>query len=164
MSGRECGAASVTSPAERVDSSTREVLWKGRRDCGFAAKEQQRKSALACSVHFGEEEGWACWESLPALDSLGQQLWREGEGSGLGAGGVPACATTAARDGMPEHAKTRRLTDHASSETIRSTPVDRLLVIAAESLLPGSASRCDCHHIAPNFFLAASRGASRRRN
>jgi hypothetical protein len=155
MSGRECEKGSGASAADRVGSLTRDEFWNGTRDWGFAASEQQLKSMLACRAHFDEDEGWAGRESLPSLDSLGQQLWREGEGSGLGAGRVPACATTAARDGMPEHARTRRLTDHARSETIRITPVDRLLVITGDSLCLGRVSRCDWHHMAASFSRAS---------
>ena len=150
------GGWSEAISVEKFGSCMREELWNGRRDCGFAAGEQQLESMLARRAHLGGEERWAGRESLDSLGSLGQQLWREGEGSGLGAGEAPAGATTAARDGMPEHAKTRRLTDHASSETIRNTPVDRLLVITANSLRLGPASRCDWHHIGRKFFAAIS--------
>ena len=155
VSGRECEKGSGASAADRVSSLTRDEFWNRKRDWGLPAREQQLKSILACCAHFDEGAGWAGRESLPSLGSLGQQLWREGEGSGLGAGGVPACATTAARDGMPEHARTRRLTDHARSETIRITPVDRLLVIAGESLRLGRVSRSDWHHMAASFSRAS---------
>lgn len=143
---------SGTISTERFDSGMCEDFWNGSGGWGFAAIEQQLRSRLACNAHFTGDEGWACRERLT---SLGQQLWREGEGSGLGAGEDPAGTTTAARDGMPEHANTRRLTDHARSETVRTAPRDRLLVIAAESLRPRLASRCDCYHMGRNLFETA---------
>lgn len=143
---------SGTISAKRFDSGMREDFWNGSGGWGFAAREQQLRSRLACNAYFTGDEGWACRERLT---SLGQQLWREGEGSGLGAGEDPAGTTTAARDGMPVHAWTRGLTDHARSETIRTTPMDRLLVIAVESLRLGPASRCDCYHMGTNFFETA---------
>lgn len=128
---------------------TRETFWKGSREAGLLAIEQQLKSKFGRSVHLGREEGWACRECLL---SRGQQLWREGEGSGLGAGEVPACTTTAARDGMPAHARTRWLTDQASSATIRTTPIDRLLAIADETMRSGFATRCDCYHMNEKIY------------
>jgi hypothetical protein len=55
-------------------------------------------------------------------------MWREGEGSGIGAGEAPACTTTAARELMPEHAGAGWLTDQLSSVTIKATPRDRLAI------------------------------------
>jgi len=125
-------------------SSTVEAFWKGMLCAGFAAIEQQFTTSFACGRQWAGEESWACWE---CFFSMGQQLWREGEGSGLGAGEVPAGTTTAARDWWPEHVITRWLTDHARSVTIRTTPVDRLLAIAVTSLRSAIFSCCDWHHM-----------------
>ena len=111
-------------------------------------KEQQLGSRRGRSLYSGEGEGG---DGLERLLSGEQQLWREGEGSGLGAGDDPAGTTTAARDWRPEHAMTRWLTDQASSATIRTSPVDRLLVITMKSLLPGAANCCDSHHTGLGF-------------
>ena len=70
VSGGWSGAISVG----RSGSSLREELWNGRRDCGFAAREQQLESTLVCGAHLGEDEGWAGRESLPSFGFLGQQL------------------------------------------------------------------------------------------
>jgi hypothetical protein len=121
-----------------------ETFWKGSRDAGFFAIEQQLKSRLACILQSGGEEGWAF---SVCLLSRGQQLWCEEEGSGLGAGGDPAGTTTAARDGKPEHAITRWLTGQASNATIRTTPEDRLLVIAGAILNVAHRFFCDLSHI-----------------
>jgi len=135
-------------------NSTWETFWKGSRDAGLLAIEQQRRSKLACSAQLGREEGWGCRECLV---SKGQQLWREGEGSGLWAGEAPAGTTTAARDWMPVHAITRWLTDQASSATIRTTPIDRLLSIADGSVRSAPAFCCDSHHTGPKSFRCSYR-------
>ena len=122
-------------------------------------REQQLGSRCGCSLHAEEAEGWDCFECLL---SAGQQLWREGEGSGLGAGDDPAGTTTAARDWTPEHAMTRWLTDQASSATIRATPIDRLLAIAAASLDPHGAGFSDCSHITKQFAKCFASNAIRR--
>lgn len=139
------GDSKSAAKAKSLCNSMRETFWKGSPDAGLFAIEQQLKSRFECSAHLGREEGWACWERLL---SKGQQLWREGEGSGLGAGEAPAGTTTAARDWMPVHAMTRWLTDHTKSATIKTTPVDRLLDITRVSLRPRLASCCDFHHTA----------------
>jgi hypothetical protein len=104
---------------------------------------QQRRSSLECTEQF-DEEGWAAGESeFP----LGQQMWRDGEGSGLTAGEAPACTTTAARECiMPEHANAGWLTDQPSSVTIKTTPSDRL-AITGKIMERKLAAGCDCGHI-----------------
>jgi len=157
-----CAAKAAESrDAGRAMSSCKSAreIWNGRRGTGFLAIEQQLKSMVACSLHSGREEGRVC---CACLLSRGQQLWREGEGSGLGAGEVPAGTTTAARDWMPVHAKTRWLTDQASSATIKTTPMDRLLVITMKSLLPGVVDCCDSHHTGLEFQCARDVAACRR--
>jgi len=142
--GKMGGTAAGTSNSARVCQSARGTIWNGKRETALDASEQQLRSKRACSLHSELGKDWDCSE---CFFSTGQQLWREGEGSGLGAGGDPACATTAARDWRPEHAMTRWLTDQASSATIRTTPVDRLLAITRQSLrLPG-ARFCDWSHM-----------------
>jgi len=46
---------------------------------------------------------------------------------------------------------TRWLTDQASSATIRTTPIDRLLAIAVSSMDPHAAGFCDSSHITKQF-------------
>jgi hypothetical protein len=46
---------------------------------------------------------------------------------------------------------TRWLTDQASSATIRTTPIDRLLAIAVSSVDPDGTGFCDCSHTAKQF-------------
>jgi len=83
------------SAAIAIFSSTVGDFWKGMRKAGLAAIEQQFTTSFACNGQSGWDEGWGNW----GCDlSIGQQLWREGEGSGLGAGEAPAGTTTAARD------------------------------------------------------------------
>jgi hypothetical protein len=133
----------ATITAAKRCSLKREAFWNGNLEAGFFATEQQLKSGLACIWQSGWDEGFgfsAC------LLSRGQQLWREGEDSGLGAGGDPAGATTAARDGKPAHAATRWLTDQPSSATIRTTPVYRLLDIAVAILDAARGFICDWSH------------------
>ncbi|HUL34545.1 MAG TPA: hypothetical protein VL128_11715 [Candidatus Eisenbacteria bacterium] len=113
------------------------------RKAEFAAGEQQLTPKLEGAGQSEWDEGWGARE---CRFSSGQQLWREGEGSGLGAGEAPAGATTAARDWRPEHAMTRWLTVQASSATIRTTPRDRLLAIAAATLHEKRLFFCDWHH------------------
>jgi hypothetical protein len=45
-----------------------------------------------------QDKGIEDWKWRECCVSMGQQLWREGEGSGLEAGEAPAGTTTAARD------------------------------------------------------------------
>ena len=107
--------------------------------CGFGANgkngvspelletEQQLRFCDLWRRHMGGTEGWATAERIP---SGGQQLWREGEGSGLWAGEAPAGTPTAAREYLPVHAKSGWLTDTVQprSATIRTTPTDRLAI------------------------------------
>jgi len=127
-------------------------------NAGFAAMEQQFTTSFACWVQSEWGEGWGCWE---CVFSKGQQLWREGEGSGLGAGEAPAGTTTAARDWWPEHVITRWLTDHARSATIRTTPIDRLLAIAVTSLRFALFFCCDSHHMGTEYSRALLEGSMR---
>jgi len=107
--------------------------------CGFRADgrngispelleiEQQLRSRDLWRRQIGETEGWAISERIP---SGGQQLWREGEGSGFWAGEAPAGTPTAAREYLPVHARSGWLTDtvQPKSATIKTTPRDRLAI------------------------------------
>src|SRR5215472_6468191 len=139
--------------------SARGTIWKGWRDSLLEDREQQLGSRRGRSVHSEQGEGG---DGFECLLSAGQQLWREGEGSGLGAGDDPAGTTTAARDWRPEHAMTRWLTDQASSATIRTTPIDRLLAIAVSSMDPHAAGFCDSSHITKQFAKYFGPNAVRR--
>ena len=92
----------------------------------------------------GGTEGWATAERIP---SGGQQLWREGEGSGLWAGEAPAGTPTAAREYLPVHAQSGWLTDTVQprSVAIRTTPTDRLAT-ARKILGEEKEGGCDLRH------------------
>ncbi len=155
VSGAAAKVLSSMVAASMPFQSVEEAFWKGWRKARWSAIEQQLKSIFACILHSGWDEGWG---ALRCFFSRGQQLWREGEGSGLGAGEDPAGATTAARDRRPEHAMTRWLTDQASSATIRTTPVDRLLAIATRSLRRAPVFRSDWHHMGAKYSYELCRG------
>jgi hypothetical protein len=57
---------------------------------------------------------------------------------------------------------TRWLTDQASSATIRTTPIDRLLAIAVCSMVPDGAGFCDSSHITKQFAKYFGSNAVRR--
>lgn len=106
---------------------------------GLADSEQQSAPGLAWKEHLCEPGGVASRVTFPA----GQQLWRNGEGSG--AGEVAACTITAAREFMAGHAIAGRLADQASSVTIKTTPDDRLAITGTIVKVQARA-RCDHGH------------------
>jgi hypothetical protein len=105
----------------------------------LADSEQQLASGLVWKEHLCELDRVASRVTFPA----GQQLWRKGEGSG--AGEVAACTITAAHEFMAGHAIAGRLTDQASSVTIKTTPDDRLTITGTIVKVQAQA-RCDHGH------------------
>lgn len=122
----ESGKGSRETAAEAVRNLQCATLVATPRKGSVAGREEAEQQFILCAVciePLGDSE--VCLAAEETFGA-GQQLWREGEGSGLWAGEAPARTIAAAREFKSGQALPGRLTDHTSKVTIKTTPIDRL--------------------------------------